>query len=156
MTDSPTFLQVIPGKRIVKIPALVVQPVVVSNAFMIQPLGSVEFIADQDPGNSTFSYQRQHSKYKYCYCPESYRVLIRTYAGKVLANKGHVPQHPGKYPVRIGPYSPGVGNILFKVIIGIHCGKPVPAGFIDKNGMGVAAHFIHQPISEEAVFTSAG
>ena len=76
--------------------------------------------------------------------------------GKILADKRHALQHPGKQPIGIDPHPGRVGNVIFKVPVGVQSCKPVPPRLVYKNRVNFATDFIDQPVAQEAVFAAAG
>ena len=53
-----------------------------------------------------------------------------------------MPQHPVEEPVRVGPHPGRIGDMVTEMTVGVQSRKPVPARFIDKDGMYVMANLL--------------
>ena len=107
------------GQSMVKKTALVVDAIIVSDAAVRQSVGGVEFITDEQSANTSLSQYGQGPKEKNGYGPQSDRVLVGSYPGRVLAHKGQMSEHPTEQPVGIGPNPRGVSYIFGEIPVTI-------------------------------------
>jgi hypothetical protein len=142
LADAPALPVKIPGKNIIKVAALVVKAVVVSDAAKRELSRCVKLVSNEEAANPPFLQKGKGSKHKDGYRPQPDGVFVRTHSFKVLTHKREVPQHPVEHPVGIGPNPGCVGNVIGKVTVGIQGCKPVPPGLVDKNRMDLTSHFL--------------
>ena len=142
--DIPAFPNEVTGQDIVEISALIIQPIIMRDAFTGFPACRVKLIPDDEPPDLLFFHERKSSEKENCHCPETDGVFIRTNIGKIRADKRKMFQHPGEKPIRICPDS-GCSRITFgEVSEGIECCKPVSPRFVYENRMNFAADFFEE------------
>ena len=144
------------GQKVIKITALVVKPVKMSDTSMVLSPCGVVLVSYYHPSDSPFPQEGERAEHEDRDGPEPDRVLIGSYVIIVPPDKGQVPEHPVKHPIRISPYPCRVRNFLRKTAKGVQGGIPVASGLINKYGMHLIAHLIQQAEAQQAVLSPAG
>ena len=158
LADRPPFLQEISGKGVVKGDALIIEPVVVMDSLKCTPLRGIVFVAYDETADTPLAQQGKGPEQEHRDGPKADGIFIGSNVCKVLSDKGHMPQHPGEDAIAVDPHSGGVGDVSCEIPVGVQCRKPVSAGLVYEDRVGLsprAGNFVDQAVAQEAVFAAA-